>query len=155
MKSKRNILITNTLTSIGLAATIMVLAGVVFDIKFNGNLQMFHYSFSKMAAGALAIGLGFGLPASIYENETLSLPVQTLIHMGIGCIVMTVTAFLVGWIPTDQGAFAILITIAGELAISFLIWLFFYTHQKKLAKEMNKRIAERGAIKETKKETNL
>lgn len=142
MKAKRNTMITSTLGAIGLAAAIFVTIGVVFDIINNGNIQMNNYSFSKMAAGTLAIGLGFGLPTFIYENDNMSLLVQTLIHMGTGCVVMTATAFIVGWIPTDHGVLAIIGTIAGEVAIAFVVWLFFYTHHKKLAKEMSKRIAE-------------
>ncbi|NLW72554.1 MAG: DUF3021 domain-containing protein [Chloroflexi bacterium] len=144
MKSKRNTLLSRTLTSIGLAAAIFVIIGVVSDVIYHGNFQMINYSFSKMAAGALAIGLGFGLPTFIYENKSMSPLIQTLIHMGIGCVVMTATAFLVGWIPREQGAFAIIGIIVGEVAISLVIWLFFYAHQKKLAKEMNKRISEKN-----------
>lgn len=142
MKTKRNTIFMSTLGAIGLAAAIFVIIGVVFDIIHSGNFQMENYSFSKMAAGALAIGLGFGLPSFIYENDNMPLPVQTLIHMGIGCIVMTVTAFIVGWIPTGHGALAIIGTIAGEIAIAFVIWLFFYAYNKKLAREMSRRIAE-------------
>ncbi len=90
MKTKRNVLLVNTLISIGLAAAIFVIIGVVFDASCNGNLQMTNYSFSKMAAGVLATGLGFGLPTVIYGNENISLPIQTLIHMGIGCVVMII-----------------------------------------------------------------
>lgn len=145
MKSKRNVMLSSTLVAVGLAAVFFVIIGVVFDISYKGTFQMTDYSFSKMAAGVFVIGLGFGLPTFIYENETLSLPVQTLIHMGIGCIVMTATAFLVGWIPTEQGTLAIIGAIVGEIAISLVIWMFFYAHQKKLAKEMNQRISERNA----------
>jgi O-antigen/teichoic acid export membrane protein len=144
MKTKRNVLLVNTLISIGLAAAIFVIIGVVFDASCNGNLQMTNYSFSKMAAGVLATGLGFGLPTVIYGNENISLPIQTLIHMGIGCVVMIITAFLVGWIPTEKGALAIIVTIVVEIVIAFAIWLFFYAHQKRLAKKMNKRISERN-----------
>ena len=72
----------------------------------------------------------------------MSVAAQTLIHMGIGCIVMTITAFVVGWIPTEKGAGAVIGTIAGEIAIAFIIWLFFYAYNRKLAKQMNQRIAE-------------
>lgn len=143
MKSKRNILISNTIMSIGFAAAVFIVIGMIFDIRCSGNLQMMHYSFSRMAAGALAVGLGFGIPTSIYENEKLSLLVQTLIHMGIGCAVLTVTAFLVGWLPTDKGVFAMIGALVGEIVISFVIWRLFYVHQKKLAQKMNRRIKDK------------
>ncbi len=145
MKTKGNTILKSTLGSIGLAAAIFVIIGVAFDIANHGAFQMEDYSFSKMAAGALAIGLGFGLPSFIYENDSMSLLVQTLIHMGIGCVVMTATAFVVGWIPTDHGILAIIVAIAGEIAIAFVIWLFFYGYNRKLAKKMSKRISEINA----------
>lgn len=142
MKSKRNTLISNTLMAIGLAAAMFIIAVVVFEVNYNGSFQSTHYAFSKMAAGTLAIGLGFGLPTFIYENDNLSLPVQILIHIGTGCVVMTVTSFLVGWITPEQGVLAIICTLVGQIIIAFVIWLFFYAHQKKLAKEINQRIKE-------------
>ena len=132
----------NTIYSIGNAAIIFCIVGVINDIAFNGNFQLENYSFTKMAIGALAIGLGFGLPTFVYDKDDMPVAIQTLIHMGIGCVVMTITAFVVGWIPTDKGIGAVLITITGEVAVAFIIWIFFYIHQKKLAKEMNKKISE-------------
>lgn len=143
MKSKRKTMFLNTLIAIGLSSAIFVISGVIFDVINKGSFQLSNYSFSKMAAGTLAIGLGFGLPTFIYGNENISLLIQTLIHMGIGCVVMTTTAFILGWIPTNHGVLAIIVNIVIEIAIAFVIWLFFYVQQKKLAKEMNKRISEK------------
>ena len=103
---------------------------------------MENYSFTKMAFGTLIVGLGFGLPTFVYDNDNLSVAAQMLIHMGIGCVAMSVTAFLVGWIPTEKGAGIAIAVIAGEIVIAFIIWLFFYAHNKKLANAMNKRISE-------------
>lgn len=137
-----NNVLKNTIYSIGNAAIIFCIVGVVNDIAFNGNFHLEDYSFTKMAIGTLIIGLGFGLPSFVYDKDDMPIAIQTLTHMGIGCVVMTITAFVVGWIPTDKGIGAALITIAGEIAVAFIIWLFFYIHQKNLAKEMNRRIEE-------------
>lgn len=137
-----NNILKNTIFSIGNAAIIFCIVGVVNDVIYKGNFQLENYSFTRMAIGTLAIGLGFGLPTFVYNKEDLPTLIQTLIHMGIGCVVMTVTAFVVGWIPTEKGVGAVIGTIAGEIAIAFIIWLFFYAHQRKLAKEMNQRISE-------------
>ncbi len=142
MKTKENSLLFSTLIAIGIAAVIFVIIGVVFDISFNGNVQMSNYAFSKIAFATLVIALGFGLPTFVYDNENMSLLMKTLIHMGVGCVVMTITSFIVGWIPMNRGILTIVVTIAGELLISFVIWLFFYAYNRKLAKKMSKRIAE-------------
>lgn len=143
MRNKTNTVLFSTLSAIGIGTFIFCVIGIVFDVVCKGHFQMENYSYTKMAVGALVVGLGFGLPAFVYDNEKISVCVKTLIHMGTGCIVMTVTAFAVGWIPTEKGSLAVVGVIAGEIAVAFTIWIFFYTHQKKLAKEINKRIAEK------------
>ena len=98
MKTKKQTLLFNIFVSMGVAAIIFIIVGVIIDRIFHGNIQMTNYAFSKMAIATVVIGLGFGLPAIVYDNEKLSLFTQTIIHMGTGCIIMTVTAFLVGCI---------------------------------------------------------
>ena len=76
---------------------------------------MTNYAFSKMAIATVVIGLGFGIPAVVYDNEKLSLFTQTIIHMGAGCIVMTVTAYLVGWIPMNHGPLLMIAILVEEI----------------------------------------
>ena len=142
MNTKKQTLLFNVFVSIGIAAMMFILAGVIIDRIFHGNMQMTNYAFSKMAIATVVIGLGFGLPAVVYDNEKLSLFTQTIIHMGTGCIVMTVTAFLVGWIPLNHGPLLMIAILLEELAIAFVIWFLFYLQQKKLVKQMNQRVKE-------------
>lgn len=134
---KKGTVLRNTLTSIGTAAVIFCIIGVIFDQIYQGNFTLEHYSFTRMVLGTLVIGLGFGLPTVVYEQDRLSVAVQTLIHMAIGCVVMTAVAFAVGWISVEAGPFTVAVTILGEIAVAFVIWFFYYLHMKKLAKEMN------------------
>lgn len=142
MNKKIKYILQSTLAAVGIAATIFCIAGVIFDAVNKGNFRLENYAFTKMVIGTFVIGLGFGLPTFVYNNDNMSVAIQSLIHMGIGCVVMTVTAYFVGWIPTENGVGAAIAAIAAEIAIALLIWLFFYAHIKKLAKKMNKRIAE-------------
>ncbi|HQC35656.1 MAG TPA: DUF3021 domain-containing protein [Bacillota bacterium] len=142
MKNQSNNMALSIISAIGFAFSLFCLAGIIFDLANKGSFHFEDYNFTKMALGALVIGLGFGIPTFIYGNERLSLPMQTLIHMGIGCIVMTATAFAVGWMPTEKGALAVALAILSEIAAAFGIWLAFYLNLKKIAEKMNKRISE-------------
>ena len=142
MKTKKHTLLFNVFVSIGIAAMMFILTGVIIDSIFHGNIQMTNYAFSKMAIATVVIGLGFGLPAIVYDNEKLSLFTQTIIHMGTGCIIMTVTAFLVGWIPMHHGPLLMIAILLEEIALAFVIWFVFYLQQKKLVKQMNQRVNE-------------
>ena len=142
MKTKKQTLLFNIFVSMGVAAIIFIIVGVIIDRIFHGNIQMTNYTFSKMAIATVVIGLGFGLPAVVYDNEKLSLFTQTIIHMGTGCIIMTVTAFLVGWIPMHRGPLLMIAILLEEIALAFVIWFLFYLQQKKLVKQMNQRVKE-------------
>ena len=142
MNTKKQTLLFNVFVSMGIAAMMFILAGVIIDRIFHGNMQLTNYAFSKMAIATVVIGLGFGLPAVVYDNEKLSLFTQTIIHMGTGCIIMTVTAFLVGWIPMHRGPLLMISILLEEIALAFVIWFLFYLQQKKLVKQMNQRVKE-------------
>ena len=142
MRTKKQTLLFNIFVSMGIAAMMFIIVGVIFDCIFHGNMEMKNYAFSKMAIATVVIGLGFGIPAVVYDNEKLSLFTQTIIHMGTGCIVMTVTAYLVGWIPMNHGPLLMIAILLEEIAVAFGIWFLFYLQQKKLVKQMNQRISK-------------
>ena len=142
MKTKKQTLLFNIFISMGIAAMMFIIVGVIIDCIFHGNMEMTNYAFSKMAIATVVIGLGFGLPSIVYDNEKLSLFTQTIIHMGTGCIIMTVTAFLVGWIPMNRGPLLMIVILVEEIAVAFVIWFLFYLQQKKLVKHMNQRVKE-------------
>ena len=142
MKTKKQTLLFNIFISMGIAAMMFLIVGVIIDRIFHGYMEMTNYAFSKMAIATVVIGLGFGIPAVVYDNEKLSLFTQTIIHMGTGCIIMTVTAYLVGWIPMNHGPLLMIAILLEEIAVAFGIWFLFYLQQKKLVKQMNQRISK-------------
>ena len=142
MKTKKQTLLFNIFVSMGVAAIIFIIVGVIIDCIFHGNIQMTNYAFSKMTIATVVIGLGFGIPAVVYDNEKLSLFTQTIIHMGTGCIVMTVTAYLVGWIPMNHGPLLMIAILLEEIAVAFGIWFLLYLKQKRLVTQMNQRISK-------------
>lgn len=135
-----NKILKNVAIGTGISSTIFVIIGIIFDIMYKGTFTLDNYNFTKMAVGVILCGLGFGIPAIVYENEKLPLPMQCIIHMGIGCLVYTAIAFVVGWIPTERGVVPCIISFAAEILMAFIIWLGFLKHYKNLAKKMNERL---------------
>lgn len=130
----------NILTGIGLGSALFAIAGITFDVIYSGNFQLSNWLYTKMAIGAMLVGVGFSVPSAIYNNDKLSLGIQTLIHMGIGCTVLLFVAFYVGWIPLAAGWVACVLAVLGELLVAFLIWLAFAFYYKRMAKRMNDKI---------------
>lgn len=135
-------LLKSSVISIGIALTIFCAVGVIFDFIYGGNFVMENYSFSKMVIGCMLVGLGFGAPTIVYKNDRLALPMQCVIHLGIGCIIYTLVAFNVGWIPAEKGLGFCFGAILGQLAIAVIIWIAFLLYYKKMAEEINRKIKE-------------
>lgn len=135
-----NKLLKMMITGLSLGFTIFTLMGVLFDVIGGGTSVFENHSYTKMAVGSVIVSLGFSVPSLIYENEKLARVLQIFIHMGTGCTIMLITAFLVGWIPTSFGISGILIFVAIELAMAFLIWFCFSLYYRKEAQKINEQI---------------
>ena len=142
MKETVRDLLRSTVISIGMAMTIFCLVGVVFDIGYKGNFSLDHYRFTKMVVGCVLVGLGFGVPTIVYNNDHLPMPVRVIIHMGIGCVVYTVVAYAVGWIGGSATLGQGILIAAIQLAVAFLIWFLFMRYYRAEAKKMNDKIQE-------------
>ena len=132
--------IQRTKTTVAISSFLFLLGILIADLNKGGIYSASGYSVTKMALGSLGIGLGFGLPCIIYTNEKLSRSVQIAIHMATGCAIMLAIAFLVGWIPTDKGLLPVLLAVASMLLTAFVILIFSYRRQKKLAERINREL---------------
>lgn len=132
----------STAVGLGIACAIFCVSGLVFDIVQHGNFQMTGYSYTKMVLGCLATGIGWGAPAVIYRRDNLTLGIRSVIHVGIGLVVQTVTAFVVGWVPAGLGAGKCALIVLMEVSAAMLIWLGFYWRNAALARKMNRQIRD-------------
>ena len=71
MKEKVKDMLKSTVISICVAMALFCLSGIAFDIRDGGNFTLENYQFTKMIIGCLIIGLGFGIPTIVYQNEKL------------------------------------------------------------------------------------
>ena len=133
-------LLKSTVISIGMAMTIFCLSGVVFDIQNKGLFSLDQYRFTKMIAGCVLVGLGFGIPSIVYSKDRLPMLIRVIIHMGIGCAVYTVVAHAVGWMGGASSLGKGLLIAAIQLAPAFLIWFLFMRYNRAEARKMNDRI---------------
>lgn len=132
----------SSVISIGMSLTIFCIICVGFDIGFHGNFSLVGYQMTKMIVGCVLVGLGFGLPTIVYQNDSIPMPVRVIIHMGIGCAIYTAVAFAVGWIGGAASIGQGLIIGAIMLGIAFLIWYCFMRFYRAEARKMNERIQE-------------
>ena len=130
----------NIIAGMALGFTFFTLIGMVFDFIYGGTFLLENWSYTKMALGCICVGVGFSAPSCVYGSERIPYGLQILIHMGIGCTVMLITALTVGWIPLNLGWKTTVLFIIMEIVIAFFIWFLFSLHYKKEAAKMNKRL---------------
>ena len=140
MKEKIREILKSTAISIGSSLALFCLSGIAFDIRDGGNFSLEGYAFTKMVVGCLIIGLGFGAPTVVYQNEKLPLPIRVIIHMGIGCTVYTIVACAVGWMGGAATIGKGILIAAIHLGLAFVIWFLFMRYYRAEAKKMNDRI---------------
>ena len=102
------------------------------------------YGMARGVAAVVLTGIGFGLPALVYETE-LPMALKVLIHMGIGCTVMTGASILAGWLRPERGLVPFLVNLGVQIALAFSIWGWNLLRAYKLAKQMNDRMQEKQA----------
>lgn len=96
--------------------------------------------FIRQSIASMIVGIGFSVPTLIYDKESLSRKIQTLIHMGIGFLVFFPIAYCLGWIPVVFGWGAALLSVVIALVISFAIWYGYYLYYKREAKKLNQKL---------------
>lgn len=145
MNQKIKRILRNTYTSLGISALLFCLMGVAFDFVYKGSFHLENYRFSRFVLCSLVIGLGFGLPALIYDNDRLPLVMRSLIHMGTGCTVMLLASMAAGWLPVTLGTGVVISMVAEELTIALIIWSCFYLYHKRLVRRMNEKLSKRNS----------
>ena len=126
------------------AALVYLALCFVFGLMWGEETFASGYGMARSVAAVVLIGIGFGLPSLVYETE-LPMALKVLIHMGIGCTVMTGASILAGWLRPEQGLKPFLAMLGVELACAFLLWGWNLLRACKLAKQMNDRMQEKQA----------
>lgn len=128
--------------SVSIACILFVLFGMYYDFKYQGSFHLENYMFSKMALGAILIGVGFSLPSIVYDTN-LSERVKAIIHLSVGCISMIIISYLFGFLDSQKEVSYYFIFLLIQIFIAMVIWIAFYFYYKKLAKDMNGKIKEK------------
>lgn len=94
----------------------------------------------KNALGTVFCGWFFTVTPLLFENEKLTLPVQTTLHFLSVTILYFIVAFIIGWIPFTVKGF---IGMLGIFIIFYsIIWFSFYMYFRKQAAKLNEELKE-------------
>ena len=132
-------IIKRIIEGIVIGCTIFTIIGIIFCLV-NGTDTAFgdpDYGFVKMAICSMIVGLGFSLPTFIYDDQKITKPLQTLIHLSIGFIIFGLVAFYAKWVPIESGIKEIVVFIILSILSTLAIWYCFYLYYKNEARKIN------------------
>ncbi|MFD1205499.1 MULTISPECIES: DUF3021 domain-containing protein [Sporosarcina] len=90
---------------------------------------------SKNALGTVFCGWFFTVTPLLFENEKLTLPVQTALHFLSVTVLYFIAAFVIGWVPFTIKGFITMLCIF--IVFYAIIWLSFYLYFKQQANKLN------------------
>ena len=92
----------------------------------------------KNAIGTVFCGWFFTVTPLLFENEKLTLPVQTTLHFICVSVLYFIVAFIIGWIPFTMKGF---IGMLGIFIVFYsIIWFSFYMYFRKQAAKLNEEL---------------
>lgn len=124
---------------LAVAALLYLGSGFINGLSVGADSFASGYETARGIAAMVLTGLGFGLPAIVYDTE-LPKWAKTLIHMGVGCTVLVGAGLLAGWLRSERGLVPFLVTLGVQIALAFSIWGYSLHRAKKLAQAMNKQL---------------
>ncbi|MEK3889477.1 DUF3021 domain-containing protein [Bacillus sp. FSL K6-3431] len=89
----------------------------------------------KNALGTVFCGWFFTVTPLLFENEKLTLPIQTALHFLCVTVLYFIVAFVIGWIPFTVKGFIGMLGIF--IVIYAIIWFAFYTYFRQQAAKLN------------------
>ena len=115
-------------------ALITILAVIYF-----GNKETLDSSIlAKNLLGTVFCGWFFTVTPLLFENEKLTLPVQTTLHFLSVTALYFIVAFVIGWVPFTMKGF---LGMLGIFIVFYaIIWTSFYMYFRKQAVKLNEEL---------------
>lgn len=127
----------------------MFVAALIFiDICFDNSLSVLPHQYTRIAIGAIIVGVGFVCSSLIYDEDRIPFVVRGLIQLIICAGVLLVGYFISGGIPDGTGFGVGVIYFLVEMGFGVILWLGNFIYFLREARAIKKRLKERNELKE-------
>ena len=111
----------------------------ILAVIYLGDKEMLDAAIlAKNLLGTVFCGWFFTVTPLLFENEKLTLPVQTTLHFLSVTVLYFIVAFVIGWIPFTMKGF---IGMLGIFIVFYaIIWLAFYMYFRNQAAKLNEEL---------------
>ena len=123
----------------------MFVAALIFiDICFDNSLSVLPHQYTRIALGAIVVGVGLVCSSLIYDEDRIPFVVRGLIQLVICAGVLLVGYFISGGIPDGTGFGVGVIYFLVEMGFGLLIWIGNFSYFWHEARLIKKKLAERN-----------
>lgn len=127
----------------------MFVAALIFiGICFDNSLSVLPHQYTRIAIGAIIVGVGFVCSSLIYDEDRIPFVVRGLIQLIICAGVLLVGYFISGGIPDGTGFGVGVIYFLVEMGFGVILWLGNFIYFLREARAIKKRLKERNEMKE-------
>lgn len=127
----------------------MFVAALIFiDICFDNSLSVLPHQYTRIAIGAVIVGVGFVCSSLIYDEDRIPFAVRGLIQLVICAGVLLVGYFISGGIPDGAGFGVGVIYFLVEMGFGVILWLGNFIYFLREARAIKIRLKERNEMKE-------
>lgn len=120
--------------------TMFACALIFIHICFDNSLSVRSYQYTRIAIGAIIVGVGFLCSSLIYEEDRISFVIRGLIQLIICIGVLLAGYFVSGGIPDGTGFGIAAIFLLVEMGFGLIIWLgnfiYFLYEARVIKKEL-------------------
>lgn len=126
----------------------MFVAALIFiDTCFDNSLSVLPHQYTRIAIGAIFVGVGFVCSSLIYEEDRIPFVVRGMIQMAICAGVLLVGYFISGGIPDGMGFGVEAIYFLVEMGFGAILWLGNLICFLREVRAIKKRLEERNEMR--------
>ena len=118
---------------------VMFVAALIFiDLCFDSSLSILPHQYTKIAIGAIIVGVGFVCSSMIYDEDRILFAVRGLIQFGVCVITLLLGYFISGGIPDGTGFGVGVIYFLVEMCFGVILWLgnfIYFLHEARVIKK--------------------
>lgn len=142
----KGIVFKKVITGLVYGCTMFACALVFIQICLDNSLSVLPYQYTRIAIGAIIVGVGFICSSLIYEEDGIPFAVRGFIQLIICVGVLLVGYFISGGIPDGTGFGIGIIFFLVEMGFGVIIWLGNFIYFLYEARVIKKKLQERNKM---------
>lgn len=123
-------------------SAMFVCALLFVNVCLDNNLAVLPYQYTRLAVGALIIGIGFSISSLIYDEDRVPFLGRSVLQLVVCVLVLLLGIIVSGGVPNGSGFGLSIIFFLIEIGFGAIIWLISFVYFWREAKLIQKRIKE-------------